>query len=310
MDRDMKELEQIKTSFSIKDLENLSGIKAHTIRIWEKRYNLLAPERTDTNIRSYTIESLRKLLNITLLYNNGHKISKIATYSDPDIIDHSRALVSDMASKNQFINDMKIAMLNFDQLHFEAAYKNMVSLLPFNVIFNEYFIPFLGELGLLWQTNTINPAHEHFISHLIKRKVLVNIEKLNIVDQEPVSKTTFILFLPDNEIHQLGLTYLNYELLSRGFKTIYLGESVPADNLKHFTSYYTDIVFVSYFTVKPEAEKIVDYLHNFYEDMLRDKQACLWVLGFKARSLDASTLPEKVTVFKTLTRMIENVKDL
>ena len=310
MDRDMKELEQIKTSFSIKDLENLSGIKAHTIRIWEKRYNLLAPERTDTNIRTYTIESLRKLLNVTLLYNNGHKISKIAQYTEPDILEYSRTLVSDMVSKNQFINDMKIAMLNFDQLHFEAAYKNLERLLPFQSIFNEYFIPFLGELGLLWQTDTINPAHEHFISHLIKRKVLINIEKLNIVDQQPTSKTTFILFLPDNEIHQLGLTYLNYELLSRGCKTIYLGESVPIDNLRDFPSYYDNIVFISYFTVKPDTEKIAEYLQQFSEDMLVGKQARLWVLGFKARSLDTNTLPEKVTVFKSIAKMIENVKDL
>ena len=158
-------MNNIKKRFSIKDLENLSGIKAHTIRIWEKRYDLLSPERTSTNIRTYSLSSLQKLLNITLLYNHGHKISKIAKIPDQNIPEMVRDIVAHNSVKNHSINAFKLSMINFDQTLFMKTYDGLQSDKKFHEIFREVFIPLLNELGMLWQTDTISPAHEHFLTN-------------------------------------------------------------------------------------------------------------------------------------------------
>jgi len=294
----------IRTSFSIKDLENFSGIKAHTIRIWEKRYNLLEPSRTDSNIRNYSLESFKKLLNVTFLYNNGFKISKIASFCNDQILEETNKVVSEKASKNQFINEMKLAMLNFDSRFFEECYQKLKLDLPFGEIFINYFIPFLDELGLLWQTNSINPAHEHFISNLIKQKILVNTEGLSDVS---ISKKgfTFVLFLPDNEMHDLGLSFLNYELLLRGYKTIYLGGAVPIDAIEYFTATNENLIFISYFTIEPAMDYIQEYLEYFNETILQKCDSKLWLLGKKARDMEKDTLPEKILVYDTILEVLE-----
>src|SRR5690606_16574675 len=169
----------VKDSFSIKDLENLSGVKAHTIRIWEKRYKLFNPNRTDTNIRYYSLASLQKLLNTVLLCNNGHKISKIAQLPEEEIPDLVKKIGSEGSINNDFLNSFKLAMVNFDRSQFEKTYNTLITTKTFREIFYDVFIPLLTELGLLWQTDTINPAHEHFISGLIKQKVIANTENLS-----------------------------------------------------------------------------------------------------------------------------------
>ena len=166
-------MNNVKTSFSIRDMENLSGIKAHTIRIWEKRYNLFSPERTDTNIRTYSLESLQKLLNVTLLYNNGYKISKIAKLGEDNIPVLVNEIIAEKSEKSHALNSFKLAMLNFDQALFLNTYNELKEDKSFTQIFNDVFLPLLNELGLLWQTNTISPAHEHFISNLIKQLLVL-----------------------------------------------------------------------------------------------------------------------------------------
>jgi len=220
----------VKKTFSIKDLENLSGIKAHTIRIWEKRYNLLSPERTQTNIRLYSLLSLQKLLNITLLYENGLKISKIAQLKNEEIPLKVREIIDEKSIKNNMMNAFKLSMINFDQSLFYNTYNKLVVDLSFREIFKEYFIPLLQELGYLWQSNTISTTHEHFITNLVKQKVYTNTEKVH--RSEYVNNKSFVLFLPENEIHELGILYLNYELNLRGYKSIFLGQSVPIENLE------------------------------------------------------------------------------
>ena len=164
-------MNNLKNRFSIKDLENLTGIKAHTIRIWEKRYNLLTPKRTDTNIRYYDLASFQKMLNVSYLNNNGYKISKIATLKANEI----HALVRELASKTNLerhaINSFKLSMLNFDQVLFYNTYDSLLKEKPFHDVFYDIFIPLLTEIGLLWQTNTITPAHEHFLTTLIRQKI-------------------------------------------------------------------------------------------------------------------------------------------
>ncbi|WP_395047780.1 B12-binding domain-containing protein, partial [Flavobacterium sp.] len=235
----------VKNIFSIKDLENLSGIKAHTIRIWEKRYAILEPMRTDTNIRLYDIHNLQKLLNITLLHDYGYKISRISKLSPDKIPALVREIVSEKSTKSHAINAFKMAMMNFDQTLFINTYNNLLSEKSFRDVFYEVFIPLMNEIGLLWQSNTITIAHEHFISNLIKQKLITNTEKIQVLDPTKTNKI-FVLYLPSNEIHELGLMYLNYELILNGYKTIYLGESVPVESLKDVQKYFDKITFVSY----------------------------------------------------------------
>ena len=298
-------MNNIKTTFSIKDLENLSGIKAHTIRIWEKRYHLFSPTRTDTNIRIYSLESLQKLLNIKLLYDNGIKISKISKLTDDQIKLQSKGIISNKFVKKKFINDLKIAMLNFDQTHFEVTYQKLLDVIDFKEIFVSYFMPFLDELGLLWITNSINPAHEHFITSLIKQKILVNIEKIQSIPPT-LNHNRFVLFLPENEIHDIGLSIINYEILLRGYSTIYLGPSVPISCLKTFLNKEEKITFITYFTVEPETAKLPEYLNKFHDEIITKCNGELWALGRKINELENIVIPSSVKLL-TIQEMIETL---
>ncbi|MEM6515934.1 MAG: MerR family transcriptional regulator, partial [Bacteroidota bacterium] len=196
-------MNNIKSSFSIKDLENLTGVKAHTIRIWEKRYNLLEPERTETNIRTYDLKNLQKLLNISYLNANGFKISKIAAMDSTEISESVKETAKKDITHNHAISTFKLAMLNFDQKLFYETYSGLENEKGFINIFYDDFMPLMGEIGMLWQTDTITPAHEHFLTTLIRQKLLTSTEEIqskNIVTKEQV----FVLYLPDNEVHELG----------------------------------------------------------------------------------------------------------
>lgn len=297
-------MNNVKKSFSIRDMENLSGIKAHTIRIWEKRYNLFSPERTDTNIRTYNLASLQKLLNITLLYNNGYKISKIAKLGEEKIPVLVRDIVAEKSEKSHALNSMKLAMLNFDQALFLQTYNGLMKEKSFTQIFNEVFIPLLNELGLLWQTHTISPAHEHFIANLIKQKIYIHTEQLQL--KEPTQKDkVFVLFLPENEIHELGLLYLNYQLALRGYKTVYLGQTMPIENLVDLLKYYSNIRFVSYFTVAPTKDDLEEYFKSFSEVLEMAPDSKLFVLGYQIQTITEKTLPKAVSVFKSIEQFIQ-----
>ncbi|ALM06626.1 MerR family transcriptional regulator [Sediminicola sp. YIK13] len=299
-------MNNVKKIFSIRDLENLSGIKAHTIRIWEKRYNLLSPERTSTNIRNYSLASLQKLLNITLLYNNGYKISKIAKVPEEEIPLLVKEIVARNSFKNHSINAFKLAMVNFDQTMFFNTYNRLLADKSFRDIFYDVFIPLLNELGLLWQTDTISPSHEHFITNLIKQKIIINTDKLH--SNEPTRKDkTFVLFLPENEIHELGLLFLNYEINLRGYKSIYLGQTVPTECLTDLTKYYESLHFISYFTVEPSKEKINKYLEEFTTNVNQDGKSKLWILGYQIQNLDKSILPPSMRAFKSIEQLVQEL---
>lgn len=291
-------MNNVKNIFSIKDLENFSGIKAHTIRIWEKRYNVLEPTRTDTNIRLYDLKSLQKLLNITLLHNYGYKISKISKYPNEKIPELVREIISEKSAKNHAISGFKMAMLNFDQAQFLSIYEDLLSEKSFREVFFEVFIPLLTELGLLWQSDSITPAHEHFISSLIQQKIWVNTEKVQAI--EPIKKdTVFVLYLPSNEIHELGLMYLNYEIASHGYKSIYLGESVPLENLHILNKYFDKITYVSYFTVEPSKDDVNQYIKDIKEKVLAENGK-FWVTGRITEHIHPSLLNDQIKTFKTI----------
>jgi DNA-binding transcriptional MerR regulator len=292
-------LNNIKTEFTIKDLENFSGIKAHTIRIWEKRYNLFQPNRTDSNIRYYDIYGLQKLLNVSLLYHNGLKISKIADLSDSKMALKIRELVFNEGFEKEAATSLKLAMLNFDEDLFNKVYNNLQATHSFRKIFTEIFMPFLMEIGVLWQVNSITPAHEHFITNLIKKKIYVNIEKLQQL-QHIEQNNKFVLYLPLNEIHELGLLYLHFELLMHGYKSIYLGQSVPIENLKDIQKLYSDVCFVTYLTVEPSNIEVVDYINSVYDLVLKNTTDNLWVLGAKTLQIaDNVKFSDNIKVFKS-----------
>ena len=298
-------MNNVKNVFSIKDLENLSGIKAHTIRIWEKRYNVLEPMRTDTNIRYYDLPALQKLLNITLLHNHGYKISKISKLTPDKISILVREIVNEKSVKHHAINAFKMAMMNFDQTLFFNTYTNLLSEKSFREVFYEIFIPLMNEIGLLWQSETISPAHEHFISYLVKQKLLVNTEKIQLLEPTKDDRV-FVLFLPLNEIHELGLMYLNYEIILNGYKTIYLGESVPIESLKDIKKYFDKVTYISYMTVEPSKDDINNYLKEIHTEILESSQSELWTIGRLTEFIKEEQHPN-VKVFGSILEMSNNL---
>lgn len=295
-------MNNVKSVFSIKDLENLTGIKAHTIRIWEKRYNVLEPMRTETNIRLYNIENLQKLLNITLLHKHGYKISNISKLSEDKIPELVNDIISDKSFKNHAISSFKMAMMNFDQVLFLNTYDKLLSEKPFREIFADILIPLLIEIGSLWQTNTISIAHEHFITYLIKQKLLINTEKIQY--QENIKKDKiFVLYLPKSEIHDLGLLYLNYEIQLHGYKTIYLGENVPTASLQDVKKYFNNITYLCYMTVEPNKSEVNDYIKEVKKEVL-DKSSKLWVIGRATQFIASNQSDEKITIFNSIERLV------
>lgn len=292
--------------FSIKDLENLSGVKAHTIRIWEKRYNLLKPKRSKTNIRHYDLNNLQKLLNISFLNSNGFKISKIAALDETELAPKTRELAFMGKNDSQAIVAFKLAMLNFDQILFYNTYNSLLEEKSFRTIFYEVFIPLLFDLGMLWQTNTISPSHEHFLTVHIKQKILVHIERLQSTDPRPSTKTV-VLFLPENETHDLGLLFINYEILSLGYHTIFLGENIPLNNLKYINKLYDDIIYISYFTIKPSDNDIYDYLKIFSEEYLSVNKNSAKLIGHRIRNLNPENVPKNIMLYS---KTEDLVKDL
>jgi len=299
-------MNNIQVNFSIKDLENLTGIKAHTIRIWEKRYNLLSPNRTETNIRNYSLTSLQKLLNVSYLNNHGIKVSKIANLNEEEIPIKVREIASRAKVEDHAINALKMAMINFDQVLFYNTYNNLLDNKTFSEIFYTVFSPLLNDIGMLWQTSTITPAHEHFLSIHIKQKILLNIERLQSLEPKPKSKT-FVLFLPENEIHDIGLLFINYQLRSKGYHTIFLGESVPMDSLIGLLEFFDDITFVSYFTVYPEEKNVANYINKFSKTLLNNEKTDLMILGSRLSTLDLSNLPNSVSTFNSIENLVKDL---
>lgn len=294
-------MNSIKQDFTIKDLENVSGIKAHTIRIWEKRYDLLKPKRTKTNIRLYSNDNLQKLLNIVLLNNNNFKISKIAKMSDEQLIRTSRELAIKNASNDEAINCFKLSMFQFDKILFDKTFHELLLKKNFREVFKDVFIPFLTHIGLLWQTDTLIPAHENFISNLIAQKIQLHTEKL----QYSISKSskTYVLFLPENEIHELGLLYLNYELVLRGNFTIYLGQSLPLNNLNHFFKNRTEICFITSMTVMPYDHKIQEYFSEI-DEILKETNHQLIAIGQKSSLVNIQQFKSKIKLYKSVSDLL------
>ena len=297
-------MKRIKSTFSIKNLENLSGIKAHTLRIWEKRYNLLEPERTDTNIRRYSLDSLKRLLNVTLLYNHGFKISKIASLNEEEIPELVRSIALKSNSEQVAINAFKLSMINFNYDLFDTNYNEILQHHDFQYVFLNVFMPLMRELGILWQTGAISPSHEHFITNLIKQKIHLQTELLQRKNPKRGEHPLFVIFLPENEIHELGVLYLNYLILNSGFRTIFLGQSLQTTSLETLYSYNTKFYFVTYLTVEPNKDEIMPFISQFHENLLKDRDSKLLIFGPQQIEIDIDKLPGQVELFRSVESFI------
>jgi MerR family transcriptional regulator, light-induced transcriptional regulator len=217
-------------SFTIKDLENLSGIKAHTIRIWEQRYSFIKPERTGTNIRCYSNEELKKILNVALLNKYGFKISHIDKMNEVEIKEKILALNQMEAQQERIVNELIQCMVDIDIERLEIVLDKYIAARGIERTITQIIFPFLEKIGILWLTNHINPAQEHLVTNIIRQKLIVGID--GIITSLKVNKTV-LLFLPEGEYHELGLLFMYYLLKSRGVTTIYLGSSVPLKDVEY-----------------------------------------------------------------------------
>ncbi len=232
-------------TYSIKDLEKLSGIKAHTIRIWEKRYNLVEPKRTDTNIRYYDDEDLKKILNVALLNRNGVKISHIAQLDEEQIFTKVNKLSESDKDKENTIDNLIISMIDLDEVKFEKVLSNAILKNGFEETVIGTLYPFFEKIGVLWLTGAINPAQEHFISNLVRQKLIVAID--GIVEKPAENRKNFILFLPEGELHELGLLFYYYLIKKQGHSVTYLGQTVPlADIYSVVKVRHCDYLFTSF----------------------------------------------------------------
>lgn len=296
----------VKTQFGIKDLENLSNVKAHTIRIWEKRYNLLEPDRTDTNIRKYDIENLKKLLNIAYLYNAGYKISKLASLSPFQLQDLIKNNIQGLDSE-YMLNVFKSAMFEFDGELFDATLEKLLEEKSFREIFKDIFVPLLSEMGILWHSGTIDPSHEHFISEKIKHTIIQHTKKRTNNTSEKES-LTFALYLPYQEIHEIGLLYANYEIISQAHNSIYLGANIALDSLNHLLKTKSKIIFVTYFTVHPEKDNLEQYIIDFQTTVSSKGNCELWILGRKAGRFAKNT--KDIKFFKDLKNFVDQLESV
>jgi MerR family transcriptional regulator, light-induced transcriptional regulator len=248
--------------YSIKELEQLSGIKAHTIRIWEKRHKLIDPSRTPTNIRYYSDEDLKKIINVSLLNNNGIKISRIA---DMSLEQMNQKILEISELKNDasiHIDQLVIAMVDMEEESFEKILNNLILRFGFERTITEVVYPFLEKIGILWQTENISPAHEHFMSNLIRQKLIVAIDGLPL---PPKTAKKVLLFLPEGELHELPLLFYHYLSRKMGRRTYYLGPNVPHNDLiSVFNVHQPDLMITSLIT--STAAPVEDYLKRISVD--------------------------------------------
>ena len=253
--------------YTIKDLETLSGIKAHTIRIWEKRYGLLEPQRSTTNIRFYSDDELKKLLNVSMLVKHGFKISKVADYEDEKIHGEVLKLNQKSLSTEVLIDQLIVHMVNFDDQNFEALLNQQIEEDGFEQVFTSVVFPLFENVCIYWQIGSIFPAQEHFVSN-ITRELLIEASS-QIKNHE--SRFTALFYLKEGEMHELSLLFYNFLALKAGYKTVYLGQNVPFDDLLKIEGLQKiDHVF-TVFINGIEPEDLKDYLAKMDQAFKRKK---------------------------------------
>ncbi len=236
--------------YSIKELEKLTGVKAHTIRIWEQRYQIVDPHRTETNIRYYDDEQLKKLLNVSVLLSNGYKISKISKL-DPDTLQkelflcYNKEVQQPEKVNEDLVKSLIVAMIEYNERAFNALFDRAVDSYGIENAFLKVIYPFLHKVGVMWGMNELNPAQEHFISALLRQKMHCQIDSLPINEQP---KKTFVLFLGEGEFHELGLLLGNYLIKKAGHAVFYLGQNLPIKDLSEVSKTVKADYLMTFFT--------------------------------------------------------------
>jgi DNA-binding transcriptional MerR regulator len=278
--------------YSIKDLERLSGIKAHTLRIWEQRYELFSPARTSTNIRWYTAGDLRKLLNVSVLNNHGIKISKIASMKDDAINKLVVEYTETTTDETEQVTALVMAMVDLNEARFDKIISLCFMRFGFEKTVEEIIYPFFRKIGVMWQTGSINPVQEHFISNLVRQKIIVAIDGL--VPTQIDQPKTFVLYLPNNELHELSLLYYCHKIRSRGHHVIYLGQSVPVEDLETSFDQRPPHFFLTVLTHEIKDVNLQEYLNRLSKKF---PESTFLVSGFQMMKRKLS-LPRNIQVFK------------
>tara|TARA_R110002012_G_scaffold252147_3_gene430890 strand:+ start:97488 stop:98423 length:936 start_codon:yes stop_codon:yes gene_type:complete len=269
------------SSYSIKDLEHLSGIKAHTLRIWEQRYNFIEPKRTDTNIRYYSDDDLKLVLNISTLKENGYKISKIAKMNEEELSQEVLKIAETNLRFPDQINSLTLSMIDMDEDRFESILNNNILKYGFERTMLNIIYPFLAKIGMLWQTGSILPAQEHFISNLIRQKMTVAIDGQYVTERE--SKGKWLLYLPEGELHELSLMFAAFLLRARKFKVIYLGQNLPKADLYSVKEIHEPDYVLTICTAAPKKSEVQEYIDEV-ADLF--SSATMFVGGFQVIGQD------------------------
>ncbi|MBG0783403.1 MAG: MerR family transcriptional regulator [Bacteroidales bacterium] len=269
------------STYSIKDLERLTGIKAHTIRIWEKRYAIVDPSRTDSNIRWYNDEDLKKLLNVSILNRHGYKISRIAGLTPQQIKQKIMEVVKPESDYLSQIESLVVSMIELNEDRFEKILNQSIIKIGFEETLYYVVYPFFEKIGLLWQTSTINPAQEHFISNLIRMKLCVAIDSLPAVTNPDARK--IIMFLPEWELHEIGLLTYYYVAKKHGVKVYYLGQNVPFHDLVSVAQAVEPDLLATYFVSAISHDALDHYLKELESNF--PKQHIL-ISGMQAANID------------------------
>lgn len=291
------------SNYSIRDLAHLSGIKAHTLRIWEQRYNIITPKRTETNIRIYDEQDLKLVLNIALLKEHDYKISEIAKFSPEKL---SKEVISISEKEHTYpdqIHALTIAMIDLDEAKFEKTMAINILKFGFEDLMINIIYPFLSRIGILWVTGSIGPAQEHFISNLIRQKLIVAIDGL-VMRLNSQSKK-FVLYLPDGELHELSLLFACYILKARNHRVIYLGQTLPFSELVFVCeSQKPDYIFTA-FTSTPAQDETQAYVSKLEN---RFPNARILLTGYQVIGQGIETRPdtEIITHINQLIEIAEN----
>jgi MerR family transcriptional regulator, light-induced transcriptional regulator len=290
--------------YSINDLEKLSGIKAHTIRIWEQRYELICPERTKTNIRYYDDFNLKLLLNIALLNKNGIKISKIATMSKAEI-QEKVSLISEVNFQyDTQLDAITIAMIEMDEYKFDRILSSNIQQMGFERTVMEVIYPFLERLSLLWLTGSVNPVQEHFMSYLLRQKVIVAIDKEPLVSGKDVKK--FLIYLPEGERQELSLLFMHFMLKSRRNQVIYIGQDITLDDLRDtYNIHKPDYVFslINEPFPKISIQQYIDSVASLFE------KSHVLFSGYQVVNKELK-LPQNMTILDSLDDTIKFIDSL
>ena len=286
--------------FSIKDMEVLSGVKAHTIRMWEQRFHMFEPRRTPGNIRYYNDSDLKKLLNLSFLTQQGYKVSVLARMSEEELSRRVVDLSLTCTGVESRIQSLTMHMLQLNEMGFTQLLSVFIKESGLERVMLDIVFPFFRAIGFMWQTGTITPAHEHFITHLIRQKLIVSIDQMDYVQQEATKK--YLLFLPEGEFHELGLLFAHYVIRSRGHETIYLGANVPYADLKTVYSTYKPQSILCILTSAQVDLTASEYLNQLSSDF---PKAQIMASGKFALDSADEIRSTRITLMRDFTDLIE-----